>query len=110
MLDGAIERRNNVPQVFFDERNVAQLVFVDVTNERVGLEVNGISGRNLRGVQTPAQRLEEQAQVIVRQAIADKKRRPLDEMRENILADRMIRMLVAHAQDKLYIVFIRHHD
>ena len=64
----------------------------------------------LGGVDLPAQRAEQEAQVVVEQAVADEERRPARELVAERLGDRVEAVGGVHPQDEADVVLVGHDD
>ena len=74
-----------------------------------GFGSDRIGFRKKRGVEIHPHRLEEEPEIVIDEAVADEQRRPAFEAIKERLRHRMKRRLVAHAQDELDVILVRHH-
>src|SRR4051812_28468541 len=101
-----VEMWHETPDVLHDELDRALLVLPGVQNERVGLEIDRVHIRPVGRVDPPPQCLEEHAEVVVEEAVPDEQRRPLREIGLELQRDRVVRLLVAHAEQEPDVVVL----
>src|SRR5262245_46311483 len=105
-----VERGDERPDVLGDEFHVATSVVPDVDNQRVWRVVDGVHVGHARRVDAPAQGLEEESEVVVEEAVADKQCRPVREVGLQLQRNRVVRILAAHPEDELDVILIRDDD